>query len=231
MVWARLTSDRRSFLFAVASAIVLIALSLTVWNSIVIAPVKLFVVLLHELSHGLAAVATGGSIVRIDIDPRIGGSCMTSGGNAFLIASSGYIGSLLIGGSILSLARNRVGARLVAWAIALGSIVVALAFVRNTFGLVFCIVFGVALAAVSHLLRGVWLQMAILYLGGMCCLYALIDIREDLFSPQTVPTDAVVLSGMTGIPATVWSVLWGAMSLLLFAGIIRGMWKRITKAL
>ena len=32
------------------------------WNTPVVAPLKIFVVLLHEISHGVAAVLTGGSI-------------------------------------------------------------------------------------------------------------------------------------------------------------------------
>ena len=45
------------------------------WDTIFIYPIKLFVVALHEFSHGVAAILTGGSIVRIEIDYRIGGLC------------------------------------------------------------------------------------------------------------------------------------------------------------
>ena len=38
------------------------------WDTPVIYPLKIFVVLLHEISHGIAALATGGSIERITLD-------------------------------------------------------------------------------------------------------------------------------------------------------------------
>ena len=40
--------------------LVLAAVSIFFWHSIVLYPVKLFVVLMHELSHALAAILTGG---------------------------------------------------------------------------------------------------------------------------------------------------------------------------
>ena len=45
------------------------------WNTFVLYPVKMFVVLLHEMSHGLAAITAGGRIVSIQLDPHIGGYC------------------------------------------------------------------------------------------------------------------------------------------------------------
>jgi hypothetical protein len=68
--------------------IALLVLSIVFWNSIVLYPVKLFVVLLHELSHALTAVVTGGSVEEITIDSRIGGMAVTRGGWSWLIAFS-----------------------------------------------------------------------------------------------------------------------------------------------
>ncbi|MBD3306499.1 hypothetical protein GF339_08865, partial [candidate division KSB3 bacterium] len=59
---------------------VMFLLAVVFWNSIFIYPIKLFVVVLHEFSHGLAAIVTGGSIVRIEINQQIGGMCYTMGG-------------------------------------------------------------------------------------------------------------------------------------------------------
>ena len=64
------------------------------WDTPVLYPLKIFVVLLHEISHAMTAVATGGHIDRIALDPRQGGACYCPGGNAFLTLSAGYLGSL-----------------------------------------------------------------------------------------------------------------------------------------
>ena len=37
------------------------------WDTRIIYPLKIFVVFLHEVSHGIAAVVGGGSIARIEI--------------------------------------------------------------------------------------------------------------------------------------------------------------------
>jgi hypothetical protein len=74
------------------------------WNTGWVYPLKLFVVLLHESSHGLMALATGGSIVEIRVYPHQAGLTQTLGGNKFLILSAGYLGSLFFGVSILLVA-------------------------------------------------------------------------------------------------------------------------------
>ena len=68
------------------------------WDTSFVYPLKLFVVLLHEISHGLAAVLTGGEIQAVEITPQQGGVCRCPGGNVFFTLSAGYLGSLLWGG-------------------------------------------------------------------------------------------------------------------------------------
>ena len=51
----------------------LVALIFALWSTPVMVPLKIIVVLLHELSHGFAAVLTGGSIEQITISPEQGG--------------------------------------------------------------------------------------------------------------------------------------------------------------
>ena len=74
------------------------------WNTLFIYPIKIFVVFMHEVSHGLAAIATGGRIVEIQINPQQGGYAITQGGSRFWTLTAGYLGSLLWGGLILLLA-------------------------------------------------------------------------------------------------------------------------------
>jgi len=58
------------------------------------------VILLHEISHGIAAIISSGKSTEINIDLNLGGKCITEGGNSFLIVSSGYLGSFLFGSII-----------------------------------------------------------------------------------------------------------------------------------
>ena len=66
------------------------------WSTLAVWPLRLFVVLLHEVSHGLAALLTGGRIVAIELSPREGGLCTTAGGWPFVISSAGYISTPLV---------------------------------------------------------------------------------------------------------------------------------------
>ncbi len=206
--------------------LVLAAVSIFFWHSIVLYPVKLFVVLMHEFSHALAALLTGGEVLRIEISNNIGGTAYTRGGWEFLVVSSGYLGSMVLGGAVLLLSDNPRKARMTSMTIATVVLLVTLLFVRNVFGLAFGIGFGAALFVSAKYLRSDLLTILLQYLGTMSCLYALIDIKEDLLTLEHRVTDAGILAGMTGIPAIVWGILWSLAALAVFLFIMRLSLKR-----
>ena len=147
------------------------------WDTPVIYPLKIFVVLLHEISHGIAALATGGSIERITLDAEQGGACYCSGGNAFFTLSAGYLGSLLWGGLIFSVARmKRVNTGWINSLIGVAVIVLSLMYIRSEFGLVFGLVFGVALILAAQK-TGQAINRGVLFVLGLTsALYAILDI-------------------------------------------------------
>src|SRR5512143_631488 len=112
----------------------LAAAALLLWDTFVVYPFRLFVVLLHEISHGLAAVATGGAIVSIGLSFDEGGVCLTRGGWPFLILNAGYLGSLLWGGLFLLLGGRRTRARPAVAGLGVFALAVTLAYVRTWFG-------------------------------------------------------------------------------------------------
>jgi len=184
------------------------------WNTALVYPLKIFVVLLHETSHAMAAVATGGSIQRITLDPLQGGACYCPGGNAFLTLSAGYLGSLLWGGLMISVARSkRVKVSLVNSLI--GGLVIGLTilYVRNGFGVGFGIAFGVVMIAASRKLSGSLNRSLLLTLGLTCALYAILDIKSDVIDRPELESDAHMLAELTGIPTVAWGVLWIAAAL------------------
>ncbi len=62
--------------------------ALVLWDTVVAYPFRVFVVFLHEISHGLAAVLTGGRIVSIGLSIDEGGVCVTRGGWRFVVLSA-----------------------------------------------------------------------------------------------------------------------------------------------
>jgi Peptidase M50B-like len=196
------------------------------WDTPFVYPLKIFVVLLHEVSHGIAAVATGGSIQRITLDPMQGGACYCPGGNAFLTLSAGYLGSLLWGGLLLSVARSsRVKPEWVNGLI--GALVIGLTilYVRNGFGIAFGIAFGLSMVLISRKTGAAINRTLLLTLGLTSALYAILDIKSDVLDRPEVHSDAQMLSEATGIPTLVWGVLWISLAIAFSAWLLRRAYK------
>jgi hypothetical protein len=179
------------------------------WDSVLVYPLKIFVVLLHEVSHAVAAVASGGSIQRITLDPTQGGACYCPGGNALLTLSAGYLGSLLWGGLMITAARSsRVKTALVNGLI--GGLVIGLTllYVRNGFGIAFGIAFGLGMIAVSRKVSAGLNRSLLLTLGLTSALYAILDIKSDVIDRPELRSDAHMLAELTGVPTLAWGVIW-----------------------
>jgi len=196
------------------------------WDTWIVTPLKLFVVLLHEISHGLAAMATGGAIEKIVVTSDLGGACYCGGGDAFLTLSAGYLGSLLWGAALV-LAAARLGRRSswVTGAIGVFIGLVTVLYVRNPFGLLFGLGFGAALIAAARYLSPAVNGRVLWALGLTSCLYAVLDIKSDILDRPELRSDARMLAEMTGVPTVVWGGLWIAAALfvcwILFRKLLR----------
>lgn len=191
------------------------------WWTPVVWPLKVFVVFLHELSHGLAAVATGGSIVRIELSAAEGGLCVTSGGWRFVVLSAGYLGSLLWGALLLVVAVRSRRDRAIVAAIGLVLLVVTLVWVRSLFGFVWGLASGAALLLVARYLPDAASDLVLKTLGVVSVLYAVWDISSDTIVRNIPASDANALGRLTGIPGVVWGVLWIGLSVVVVLASLR----------
>jgi len=196
------------------------------WNTPVVYPVQVFVVFLHEIGHGIAAIATGGSIQRITLNPRLGGACYCPGGNAFITLSAGYLGSLVFGALILEGARKagRRADRLTT-GIAVAVLLLTLLYVRSLFGFVFGVLFAGFLLLVARRLSPEWNRGLLMVLGLTSCLYAILDIKSDVIDRPHLPSDAHMLAQLTGVPTVAWGVLWIAIALVVSAWLVVRAWR------
>jgi hypothetical protein len=197
---------------------VMLALLFFFWETPFVYPIKIFVVLLHEISHGIAAVLTGGSIVKILITPDQGGLCYTAGGWRFLVLSAGYLGSMLWGGLILLAAGRTNWDKGIATLMGLCILGVTVFLVRNTFGLVFGIGFGLALFFSGRLLPNFINDFLLKLIGLTSVLYAIFDIKDDILSTPAGVSDATMLAREFFGAPLFWGLLW--MGLALIMGII-----------
>jgi hypothetical protein len=182
------------------------------WNKGWVDPLKLFVVLLHETSHGLAALATGGRIEEIHVLQQECGWTVTSGGNAFVVTSAGYLGSMLFGATILVVASRTRLSQWLALLLGIGVVTVALRCMPRE-GRTFAAVSGVVLA-LSTLLPRWFAEFVLRVIGVTSCLYAILDVKSDVLDRVNTPSDATALAKMTGVPSVVWGALWIAVSLV-----------------
>ena len=190
-------------------------------------PLKVFVVLLHEISHAMMAVATGGRIERIVLDPNQGGLCYCGGGNTFLTSSAGYLGSLAWGGLMVSAGQmKRINSRWVTGAVGLLVVGLTLAYVRNVFGFWFGLAFGSALVFGAARLSAAVNQMILLTLGLTSCLYAILDIKSDVLDRPELQSDAAMLADLTGVPTVVWGVLWITVAVLASAWLFQWSYRK-----
>ncbi len=202
------TAARRKLTFLAGFAVYFATVWL-LWDTPAIYPLKIFVVMLHEISHGIASLATGGTIEKIVLDPQQGGACHCGGGNAFLTLSAGYLGSLLWGVALLGLAGTKRVSNHVLLTVVGGLVVLLTAlYVRNGFGLLFGLGFGTVLVLAGRKLGAGVSKVVLTALGLTSCLYAILDIKSDVLDRPHLQSDAAMLAEITPLSTTAWGVVW-----------------------
>lgn len=181
---------------------------LVLWNTFLVYPLKIFVVFLHEISHGLAAIMTGGTIERIELTFDQGGVCLTRGGSAFVILSTGYLGSSLWGALLLVLSSRTRWNRIIVPGIGILTLAITIFFVRSLFGFLYGISSGAALIVAGQKLLEKYNALLVKVIGITSCLYAIYDIVSDVFANNIRESDAHALAELTGIPSFVWGLMW-----------------------
>lgn len=219
-------STRRKLRFLAGFGVYFGALWL-LWDTPLVYPLKIFVVLLHEISHAAVAVATGGTVQRIVLDPWQGGACYCPGGNAFLTLSAGYLGSLGWGALMVEAAHaRRLPTDWVNGAVGGMVVVLTLLFVRSGFGIVFGLLFGAALILAARQLGAAGNRAVLVTLGLTSTLYAILDIKSDVLDRPHLESDARMLGQLTGIPTVAWGVLWIVVAVLAAALLFRRAYRR-----
>lgn len=191
----------------------LVAVLFALWQTPVALPLKLLVVLFHELAHGLAAVLTGGSIVSLTVTPDQGGLAVTRGGSRFVVLSAGYLGSLLIGLGLFAAALRSQADRAVLGALGVVLLAVALLYIRAPFALVFCLAAGGLMLAGARFLPVRLADLCLRVIGLASMIYVPWDILSDTILRAGERSDARMLAEEIGGATLFWGGLWLAASL------------------
>ena len=218
---------------ALTTLLVASALTIVLWfvplASLVLYPLRLFVTFIHEGSHALAAIVTGGVVDKIVVLPNASGYTLTEGGWGILIAMAGYLGAAAYGAGMLALARRPASAKLI---MGLSGVVVALVdmfLVRNVFGFVWGVVIAGGLMLAALRLPSRIAEMTAMFLGVQCVVNALFDLKTlvGLSSGYGGPaSDAVLMSQIIPLPPFIWAALWSVLALLVLAAALGPYWRR-----
>lgn len=195
--------------------VVLFVISLMLWDSMLVFPFKILTVFFHELSHGLAAVVTGGSIEGISLSTDQSGFCVTRGGSRWLILTAGYLGSLAWGSTLLLAAARTRHDRAITKFLGAGMLVITVFYVRSLFGFFFCAAFGAALFHLGRKGSEVICDQFLRYLGLTSCYYVLIDIKSDLIDRSIPTSDAYRLAEMWHLPPILVGIGWLGLALFI----------------
>jgi len=162
----------------------------------------------HEISHGLAALLTGGSIHNITLNFNGAGLCTTRGGSAFIIAFSGYAGSALWGLLIYSVAAtvSKSSAKLMVGIMVAMLAATLLLWARDVSTISILLV--LLLMYALPLYKSLWFSVtSFIQLVGV---FVLLDaIRSPLYLLDGRDLgDGASLASQTWLPEIFWVVLW-----------------------
>jgi hypothetical protein len=174
----------------------------------------------HEVSHGIAALFTGGEIIRIQLFANGAGLCTTRGGLSFFISFFGYAGATVWGWLIFKLAdsHQRVGQVFSGLMIAL--LLASIVFwARDLLTMIILASLAIMFVLTIKMQRLYYLQLLLKFFG-------LSILLNSLFSPTYLFDgrdlgDGSALSSMTMVPEVVWVLIWCALAIVALYSLIR----------
>ena len=161
----------------------------------------------HEISHGIAAILTGGSISRIQLFTNGSGVCTTQGGMSFFISFAGYAGATIWGWGIYKLASGHQRMALLFSSLLLLLIIWSIVFwgrdpltwfILGSLGLIFLLTI--------QLKKSHYIQRILQFLGMLILLNSL-SSPSYLLDGKHIG-DGATLASMTFIPEFIWVLIW-----------------------
>ena len=167
----------------------------------------------HEISHGFAALLSGGSIKSITLNYDGSGHCVSQGGVRFVTAFSGYMGSALWGLMIyLSAINSRPGQSRILMSMLIALLTATLILWAE--GLSTYLILGVLITAFAFSIR-LSAVRALKYLLQFIGVFVILDaIRSPLaLLDGQKKGDGAILSELTYLPEVIWVAVWFVLAL------------------
>jgi hypothetical protein len=193
--------------------LILLTAALLVEIPFISLPLKWFESYFHEISHGLAALLTGGRIINIQLFPNGAGLCATQGGSRFFISFFGYAGAVFWGVVIYYFAGMHQRIAQVFSAVIIVLLLSTIIFwVRDLLSFVIMAVLLVIILLKFKLQNLRYFQL-LLQLIGAAVLLNSIKSPWYLVDGRAMG-DGATLARLTMIPEFVWVCIWFALGIL-----------------
>ncbi|QBY03065.1 M50 family peptidase [Thalassotalea sp. HSM 43] len=161
----------------------------------------------HEISHGIAALLSGGHIVQIQLFANGAGLCTTRGGSPMFIAFAGYFGAAIWAMVIFSLANVHDKISRVLSYLLVALLVASMIFwVRDFLTLFICLIL-VGVFALSIKIQHLGILKGVLQLIALSVVLSAIKSPLYLMDNRAIG-DASALQQMTMLPEVVWILFW-----------------------
>ena len=218
--------------FQIIHLAILIIVAMLFWDTIFLYPIKLFVVMLHEMSHGLMAMAFGGTIVEIQIDENIGGYCKftmePSFWGSFMTSSAGYLGSLFWGSLILILAVKSKRDKYITLVIGIVLLILSYYVIQTGewFGVGMTIGLGLFMLFAFKFLGLKFHDLWLKFIGITSCVYVILDIKNDLIDRTNIGSDADHTAELIGLSGQQVGGIWMAIAVINLFFVLRYIYKQ-----
>ncbi len=200
--------------------ILIVAISFLLWDTLFVFPIKLFVVFMHEASHALAILISGGSISEISVGLDLGGKITATGGNDIFIASSGYLGSLFFGLLLYFVSEIKNVRKYVYFSVAAVLLLILVISLPTIEFIVIGLITIAILIASGFFSKILLVKIIVKSLSLVSAIYVLIDLKEDMLSSEFT-SDASILAGDLGVDQIVVSIIWLVISILLIGATLK----------
>lgn len=181
----------------------------------------------HEACHAMAALATGGSVARMEIHAAGSGVTLVGGGIGLAVASAGYVGASVIGALLLSAGKRVERARLAMGAAAFLIAVALLLWIRGDgVGIAASLMWIAVFTYGAYAGKGDGIRFACMFLGLQQCLYSFQSFLV-LLKVNTIPgvqNDAALASQYLPLPPMLYATTWAALSCFLVLLTLRSTW-------
>jgi len=168
----------------------------------------------HELSHGLAALFTGGRIQYIELHFQGSGLCVTAGGWQVAIAFAGYFGAVFWGVAIYKTvtATEAQVSRLLTAALLLTLLTTTVLWVRDINTLIIAAILFMVFLGVFKYGHGLLLK-TMMQFSGLYVLTNAIRSPLALLDGKSIG-DGANLAILTWVPEGVWIAVWIFISII-----------------